>query len=138
MYAESCRHVRSSGRLPCSLLRLFTSPLTLPGVVTAFRVCLPRAPALRQVLEAMLAVGALESPSVLVLAFQSSLPDRLASGDRYLSPGRMCLARSVHDGVSRFGAVSVREWAFLAPLGLTAGCCRVPWCCSSRKLLRFP
>ena len=52
----------------------FSSPLTLPGVVTTFRVCLPRAPALRQVLEAMLAEGALESPSVLVLAFQSSLP----------------------------------------------------------------
>ena len=32
MDAESCRQVRSSGRLPCSLLRLF-SPLTLPGVV---------------------------------------------------------------------------------------------------------
>ena len=41
---------------------------------TMFRVCLPRAPALRQVLEAMLAEGALESPTVLVLAFQSSLP----------------------------------------------------------------
>ena len=64
--------------------------------------------------------------------------DRLASRDRFLSPGRMCLARSVHDGVSRFGAVSVREWAFLAPLGLTVDCCRVPWRCSSRKLLRFP
>ena len=37
-------------------------------------VCLPRAPALQQVLEAMLADGALESPLVLVLAFQSSLP----------------------------------------------------------------
>ena len=46
-----------------------SSPLTLPGVVTALRVCLPWAPALRQVLEAMLAEGALESPSVLVLAF---------------------------------------------------------------------
>ena len=41
---------------------------------TTLRVCLPRAPALQQVLEAMLAEGALESPSVLVLAFQSSLP----------------------------------------------------------------
>ena len=37
------------------------------------RVCLPRAPALRQVLEAMLAEGALESPSILFLAFHSSL-----------------------------------------------------------------
>ena len=55
---------------------------------TTFRVCLPRATALRQVLEAMLAEGALESPSVLVLAFQSSLPSGevvcgLASGDRF-------------------------------------------------------
>ena len=38
-----------------------------------FPVCLPRAPALRQGLVAMLAEGALESPSVLVLAFHSSL-----------------------------------------------------------------
>ena len=35
--------------------------------------------------------------------------DGLASGDRFLSPGRMCLSRSVHDGDSRFCAVSVRE-----------------------------
>ena len=41
---------------------------------TTFRVCLPQAPALWQVLEALLAEGALESLSVLVLAFQPSLP----------------------------------------------------------------
>ena len=70
MDAESCRRVRSSGRLTCSCLGLFSSPLMLPGVVTTFRMCLPRAPALRQVLEAMLAEGALESPSVLVMTFQ--------------------------------------------------------------------
>ena len=91
----------------------FSSPLTLPGVVTMFRVCLPRAPALRQVLEAMLAEGSLESPSVLVLAFLSSLflvegsSDGLAAGDRFISPGRRCLTHSVHDEVSRFYAVSV-------------------------------
>ena len=61
-----------------------------------FLVCLPRAPALRQELVAMLAEGALESPSVLVLAFHSSLflvegsSDGSAPGDRFLSPGRMC------------------------------------------------
>ena len=70
MDAESCRHVRSSGRLPCPLPRLFSSPLTLPGIVYG----VPGVIASRQVLEAMLAAGALESPSVLVLAFQSSLP----------------------------------------------------------------
>ena len=76
-------------------------------------VCLPRAPALRQVLEAMLAEGALESPSVLVLAFHSSLflvegsSDGLAAGDRFLSPGRMCLNHSIPVEFSRFCAVSV-------------------------------
>ena len=74
-------------------------------------MCLPRAPALRQVLEAMLAEGALESPSVL--AFRSSLflvegsSDGLAAGDHFLSPAQMCLTHSVHDEVSRFCAVSV-------------------------------
>ena len=72
MDAESWRHVRSSGRLLCSFqnssLPLFRSPVAF----MTFRVCLLRA--LRQVLEAMLAEGALESPSVLVLAFQSSFP----------------------------------------------------------------
>ena len=48
--------------------------LRSPVSFMTFRVCLPRAPALQQVLEAVLAEGALESPSVLVLAFQSSLP----------------------------------------------------------------
>ena len=78
-----------------------------------FRVCLPQAPALRQVLEAMLVEGALESPLVLVLAFHSSLflvegsSDGLAAGDHFLSPGRMCLNHSVQDELSRFCAVSV-------------------------------
>ena len=48
--------------------------LCSPASFTMLRVSLPRAPALRQVLEAMLADDALESPSVLVLAFQLSLP----------------------------------------------------------------
>ena len=52
----------------------FLPLLRSPVSFTTFRVCLPRALDLRQVLEAMLAEGALESPSVLVLAFQSSLP----------------------------------------------------------------
>ena len=67
---------------------------------------------LRQVLEAMLAEGALESPSVLVLAFHSSLflvegsSDGLAAGDRFLSPGQMCLHHSIPVELSRFCAVS--------------------------------
>ena len=75
----------------------FSSPLTLPDVVTTSRVCLPRALGLRHVLVAMLAEGALESPS----AFHSSLflvggsSGGSAPGDRFLSPGRMCLIHSV-------------------------------------------
>ena len=53
-----------------SSLPLLRSPVSF----TTFRVCLPRAPALRQVLEAVLVEGALALSSVLVLAFQSSLP----------------------------------------------------------------
>ena len=63
--AESCGPIRSSGRLTGACSRLSSSPLTLPGVVLAFPVCLSRAPALRQVHVAMLAEGTLESPSVL-------------------------------------------------------------------------
>ena len=123
--AGSCGPIRSSGRLPGACSRLFSSPLTLPGVVTTFPVCLPRAPALRQVLVAVLAEGALESPSVLVLAFHSSLflvggsSDGSAPGDRFFSPGRMCLIHSVSVGFSRFCAVSTGELAFLPPLDLS-------------------
>ena len=113
MEAESCGLIHSSGRLTGACSRLFSSPLTLPGVVTTFRVCLPRAPALRQVLEAMLAEGALESPSVLVLAFLLSLflvrgsYDGSATGDHFLSPGRKCLSHSAPVEISRFCVVSV-------------------------------
>ena len=74
------------------LVPVQVSPLPL----LRYPVYLSRAPALRQVLVAMLAEGALESPSVLVLAFHSSLflvegsSDGSAPGDRFLFPGRMC------------------------------------------------
>ena len=143
METVSCRCIRSPGRLTGACSRLFSSPLTLPGVITTFRVCLPWAPVLWQVLVAMLAEGALESPSVLVLAFHSSLflvrgsSDGLAAGDRFLSPGRMCLNQSDLVEISRFCAVSVCELAFLAPLDMSVNYCRIQWRRSSRKLLRF-
>ena len=120
-----------------------SSPLMILGVVTTFPVCLPRAPALRQVLVAVLAEGALESPSVLVLAFHSSLflvggsSDGSAPGDRFLSPGRMCLIHSVSVGFSRFCAVSTGEWLFFL-LWICRCYCRIQWRRPSRKLLRFP
>ena len=121
----SCGPIRSSGRLPGACSRFFSSPVLLPGVVTMFPVCLPRAPALRQVLVAVLAESALESPSVLGLAFHSSLflvggsSDGSAPGDRFLSPGRMCLIHSVSVEFSGFCAVSIGELAFLPPLDLS-------------------
>ena len=92
-----------------------SSPLTLPGVVLTFPVCLSRAPAFRQVRVAMLAEGSLESPSVLVLAFHLSLflvegsSDGSAPGDRFLSPGRLCSftpfrLRSVASALSLLGS----------------------------------
>ena len=144
MEAESCGLIRSSGRLTGACSRLSFSPLTLPGVVTTFRVGLPRAPALWQVLEAMLVEGALESPLVLVRAFHSSLflvrgsSDGSAAGDRFLSPGRMCLNHSVPVEICCFCAVSVGELVFLTSLDLSVNYCRIQWRSYSRKLLRFP
>ena len=80
----------------------------------------------------------------MVLAFHSSVSlvegssDGLAAGDRFLSPGRWCLTRSVHVELSRVCAVSLWGLAFLAPLGVTVAYCRIQWLHSSRKLLRFP
>ena len=142
----SCGPIRSSGRLPGACSRLFSSPLTLPGVVTTFPVCLPRVPALRQVLVAVLAEGALESPSVLVLAFHSSLflvggsSNGSAPGDRFLSPGRMCLIHSVSVEFSRFWSLPLslpESWLFFL-LWICRCYCRIQWRRPSRKLLRFP
>ena len=73
---------------PGACLLLSSSPLALHGVVSTSPVCLSRAPAFRQVRVAMLAEGSVELPSVLVLAFPSSLflvegsSDGSAPGDR--------------------------------------------------------
>ena len=86
--AESSRPIRSSGRLPGACLLLSSSPLALHGVVSTSPVYLSRAPAFRQLRVAMLTEGSVESPSVLVLAFHSSLflvegsSDGSAPGDR--------------------------------------------------------
>ena len=141
--AVFCGPIHSSGRLPGAVQVSSFPLLRYPVFVMTFPVCLPRAPALRQVLVAVLAEGALESPSVLVLAFHLSLflvggsSDRSAPGDRFLSPGRMCLIHSVSVEGSRFCAVSTGELAFLPPLDLSVYC-RIQWRCPSRKLLGSP
>ena len=104
--------------IPGACLLLSSSPLALHGVVSPSPVCLSRAPAFRQVRVAMLAEGSVESPSVLVLAFPSSLflvegsSDGSAPGDRS-SPLDGCvyslrfLLRSVASALSLLGS-----WAF--------------------------
>ena len=98
--------------------RLFSSPLTLPGVVTMFRVCLPRAPALRQVLVAVLAEGGLESPSVLVLLSirLSSLWEGRLMGQRLVivsSPLGGCVSFTPFRLCSVASALSLSEsWLF--------------------------
>ena len=109
MEAESCGLIRSSGRLTGACSRLL-----FPSYATRCRYDVPGVLASGSGLEAMLAEGALESPSVLVLAFHSSLflvrglSDGLAAGDRFLSPGRMCLTHSVPVEISRLCALCLR------------------------------
>ena len=123
---ESSRPIRSSGRFPGACLLLSSSPLALHGVVSTSPVCLSRAPAFRQVRVAMLAEGSVESPSVLVLAFHSSLflvegsSDGSAPGDRFPLPWpavfihSIFLLRSVASALSLLGS-----WAFLPPLSVS-------------------
>ena len=139
----SCGPIRSSGRLPGACSGLFSSPLTLPGVVTTFPVCLPRAPALRQVLVAVLAEDAVESPSVLVLAFHLSLflvggsSAGSAPGDRS-SPLGGCVSFTPFRLSSVASALSLPEsWLFFL-LWICRCYCRIQWRRPSRKLLRFP
>ena len=109
---ESSRPIRSSGRFSGACLLLSSSPLALHGVVSTSPVCLSRAPSFRQVRVAMLAEGSVESPSVLVLAFHSSLflvegsSDGSAPGDRSspLDGGVYSLRFLVE--ICRFGAIS--------------------------------
>ena len=118
--------------------------LLFPSYAPWCRYDVPGCPALRQVLEAMHAEGALESRSILVLAFHSSLSlvegssDGLAAGDRFLSLGRLCLTHFVRAELSCLCAILLWGWVFLAPLGLTVDYYWIQWRHSSRKLLRFP
>ena len=129
--------------IPGACLLLSSSPLALHGVVSPSPVCLSRAPAFRQVRVAMLAEGSVESPSVLVLAFPSSLflvegsSDGSAPGDRS-SPLDGCvyslrfLLRSVASALSLLGVVGL---FFLLCLSVY---CRKWWYLSSWKLVGVP
>ena len=111
-------------------------------------------------LVAMLAEGTLESPSVLVLAFHSSLflvegsSDGSAPGDRFLSPGRMCSfpcpvvtlsGVSLMDRPLLVSSVESRFWGFCSWLyrasWLAQGCIPLlrllPYCHRFGTLLRW-
>ena len=87
-----------------------------------------------------LAASALESPSILVLTFHSSLSfvegssDGLAASVRALLDG--CVSLTPFE-LSRLCAISLCGLAFLY-LGLTVDFCWIQWRRSSRKLMRFP
>ena len=140
MEAESCGLIRSSGRLTGAYSRLFSSSLMLPGVVTTFRVCLPRAPALRQVL----AGGALESPSVNGpdFPFVSSLCEGRLMGQRLVIVSSAlvgCVSITPFRLRSVASVLSLSEsWLFLLLWICRCINCRIQWRCPSRKLLRFP
>ena len=115
---ESSRPIRSSGRYPWCLF----ASILFPSCATRGRFAVPgvlvSGSGLSQVRVAMLAEGSVESPSVLVLAFHSSLflvegsSDGSAPGDRS-SPLDGCvyslrfLLRSVASALSLLGS-----WAF--------------------------
>ena len=102
---------------------LARTPVSFP----TYRAGSPRAQALRQEVEAMLAKGALEiarDPGSRLL--QSSLPGgegdwRLEACDRSLSFERLRPADAVQDGNSRFGAVVCQRGGFSSFLG-SEGC----------------
>ena len=105
---------------PPSLAR---TPVSFP----TYRAGSPRAQALRQEVEAMLAKGALRNrPRSGSRLLQSPLPGgegdwRLEACDRSLSLERLCPADVVQDGNSRFGAVICQRGGFSSFLG-SEGC----------------
>ena len=129
--------------IPGACLLLSSSPLALHGVVSPSPVCLSRAPAFRQVRVAMLAEGSVESPSVLVLAFPSSLflvegsSDGSAPGDRSSPLDGLCLFTPFSVEVCRFGAISPGVVGLFFLLCLSVYC-RKWWYLSSRKLVGVP
>ena len=95
-----------------------------------YPVCLPRAPALRQVLVAVLVEGALESPSVLVLTRLSSLWEGRPMGQHLVivsSPLGGCVSFTLFWLSSVASALSLSEsWLFFL-LWICRCYCRIQW-----------
>ena len=134
---------RSSGRLPCPVQGLSSSLARTPASFPTYRAGSPRAQALRQEVEAMLAKGALEIARDPGPGFYSHLflVEKATGGWRpvidlshlndfvQLTPFKMETVASV--------LLSVREGDFLASLNLKDAYFQIPIHGSSRKLLRF-
>ena len=134
---------RPSGRLPCPVQGLSSSPISHSGIVSDVPGRLSSAQALRQEVEAMLAKGALEIARDPGPGFYSRLflVEKSTGGWRpvivlshlnefvQLTPFKMETVASV--------LLSVREGDFLASLGLKDAYFQIPIHGSSRKLLRF-
>ena len=134
---------RSSGRLPCPVQGLLSSPISHTGIVSDVPGSSPRAQALRQEVEAMLAKGALEIARDPGPSFYSRLflVEKASGGWRpvinlshlndfvQLTPFKMETVASA--------LLSVREGDFLASLGLKDAYFQILIHGSSRKLLRF-
>ena len=117
---------RSSGRLPCPVQGLSSSLARTPVSFPTYRAGSPRAQALRQEVEAMLAKGALEIARDPGPGFYSRLflVEKATGGWRPvidLSIEGLRPADAVQDGNSRFGAVVCQRGGFSSFLG-SEGC----------------
>ena len=134
---------RSTGRLPCPVQGLSSSPSSHTGIVSDIpgRLSLGSSLAARGRGDACQR-SLRNRPRSGSRLLQSSLPGgegdwRLEACDRSLSFERLRPAHAVQDGNSRFGAVICQRGDFLASLDLKDAYFQIPIHGSSRKLLRF-
>ena len=134
---------RSSGRLPCPVQGLSSSPSSHTGIVSDVPGRLSSGSSLAARGRGDACQRSLRNrPRSGSRLLQSSLPGgegdwRLEACDRSLSFERLRPADAVQDGNSRFGAVVCQRGDFLASLDLKDAYFQIPIHGSSRKLLRF-
>ena len=133
---------RSTGRLPCPVQGLSSSPSSHTGIVSDIPGRLSSGSSLAARGRGDACQRSLRNrPRSGSRLLQSSLPGgegdwRLEACDRSLSFERLRPAHAVQDGNSRFGAV-ICQRDFLASLDLKDAYFQIPIHGSSRKLLRF-
>ena len=134
---------RASGRLPCPVQGLYSSPIPHSGIVSDVRGRLFSGSGLAARGRGDACQRSLGNrPRSGSRLLQSPLPNgesfwRLETRDRSLAFERLRPADAVQDGNSRFGAVICQIGDFLASLDLKDAYFQIPIHGSSRKLLRF-